>query len=73
MSFSQVLLKSMAQQVPAVSMAFTPVKVSSPSSALLTHVHGFLIMERRLHCFSLLLSCQLSVHVKHQSVATLFS
>lgn len=33
-SFSQVLLKSMAQQVPAVSMAFTPVKVSSPSSSL---------------------------------------
>lgn len=32
--FSQVLLTSMAQQVPAVSMAFTPVKVSSPSSSL---------------------------------------
>lgn len=31
--FSQVLLTSMAQQVPAVSMAFTPVKVSSPSSS----------------------------------------
>lgn len=28
-SFSQVLPKSMAQQAPAVSMAFTPVKVSS--------------------------------------------
>lgn len=30
-SVSQVLLKSMAQQVPAVSMGFTPVKVSSSS------------------------------------------
>lgn len=33
-SFSQVLPTSMAQQAPAVSMAFTPVKVSSPTSSL---------------------------------------